>query len=99
MAARVQYDEEQLADFCRRNHIRKLSFFGSILRDDFSPESDIDVLVEFLPGRTPGFAFFEMQEELSKLLDRRVDLNTAADLSRYYRDDVLAEAEPQYVEA
>lgn len=70
--------------------------FGSILRDDFSPDSDIDVLVEFQPDHTPGLAFFSMQEELSALLGRAVDLNTPRCLSRYFRDDVLREAEVVY---
>jgi len=86
---------EKIAEFCRRHHIRKLSLFGSVVRDDFGPESDVDVLVEF----EPGLAFFAMQRELSELLDRAVDLNTPECLSRYYRDEVLAEAEAQYVEA
>ena len=90
---------EKIAEFCRRHHIRKLSLFGSVVRDDFGPESDVDVLVEFEPGHTPGLAFFAMQRELSELLDRAVDLNTPECLSRYYRDEVLAEAEAQYVEA
>jgi len=90
---------EKIAEFCRRHHIRKLSLFGSVVRDDFGPESDVDVLVEFEPGHTPGLAFFAMQRELSELLGRRVDLNTPECLSRYYRDEVLAEAEAQYVEA
>ena len=90
---------EKIAEFCRRHHIRKLSLFGSVVRDDFGPESDVDVLVEFEPAHTPGLAFFAMQRELSELLDRAVDLNTPECLSRYYRDEVLAEAEAQYVEA
>ena len=90
---------EKIAEFCRRHHIRKLSLFGSVVRDDFGPESDVDVLVEFEPGHTPGLAFFAMQRELSELLGRAVDLNTPECLSRYYRDEVLAEAEAQYVEA
>ena len=87
---------QQIADFCRRHHIRKLALFGSILRPDFRPDSDIDVLVDFEPDCVPGLAFFTMQEELSVLLGRKVDLNTPADLSRYYRDKVLDEAETLY---
>jgi predicted nucleotidyltransferase len=86
----LQIDSESLADFCRRNHIRRLALFGSVLRDDFSPRSDIDVLVEFDPGRVPGFAFFRLQDELSRLLGRTVDLETAQFLSRRFRDNVLA---------
>jgi len=97
--AKISIPREQIAEFCRRHHIRKLSLFGSVLRNDFRPDSDVDVLVEFEPGKTPGLAFFAMQDELSELFGRPVDLNTPAWLSRYFRDDVLAEAEPMYVEA
>jgi len=88
----------EIAEFCRRNHIRRLSLFGSVLRDDFGPESDIDVLVEFEPGQVPGFlALYDMEQELSALAGgRTVDLRTAEDLSRYFRDDVVAHAEVQY---
>ena len=73
---RIRVPRKKLAAFCRRNHIRKLAFFGSVLRDDFGPESDVDVLVEFEPGKTPGFAFVNMAEELEKILGRDVDLMT-----------------------
>ena len=99
MSARISIDRERIADFCRRHHIAKLSLFGSVLRDDFAPESDVDVLVEFEPGHVPGLAFFGMEEELSRMLGHKVDLNTPNFLSRYFRDEVLAEAEEQYVEA
>ena len=91
-------DKEKTTDFCRRNHIRKLSLFGSVLRDDFGPESDIDVLVEFEAGHVPGFfRLFDMEEELSSLLGgRKVDLRTPEDLSRYFRDEVLAQSWVQY---
>ncbi|MBL7223855.1 MAG: nucleotidyltransferase family protein [Candidatus Brocadiae bacterium] len=95
----VQFSQDQIAGFCRAHHIRRLALFGSILRDDFRPDSDVDVLVEFEPGHTPGLAFFAIQRELSEMLGRRVDLNTPACLSPYYRDEVLAEAETQYVAA
>jgi len=89
----VPIPRDRIADFCRRHGIARLSLFGSILRDDFGPESDIDVLVEFLPDRTPGlFAFAGMQMELSDLLRRQVDLRTPADLSRYFRAQVVHEA-------
>ncbi|AFZ12457.1 DNA polymerase beta domain protein region [Crinalium epipsammum PCC 9333] len=78
--------------FCQRHHIQRLSLFGSVLRDDFSPQSDIDVLVEFELGKTPGLAIVRMQDELSYLFGRVVDLRTPADLSRYFRDFVLQEA-------
>jgi hypothetical protein len=91
--------DEDLAELCRRHHIRRLAFFGSVLREDFRPDSDVDVLVEFETGRTPGFAFFGIQEELSRLLGRKVDLNTPGFLSPYYRDEVLREAQDVYVAA
>lgn len=94
--ARIAIPAELLADFCRRHHIRKLSLFGSVLRDDFRPDSDVDVLVEFEPDHVPGLAFFGMQDELSEILGRRVDLNTAGFLSPYFRDEVLAEADTLY---
>jgi uncharacterized protein len=97
--AKLPISREKIAEFCRRHHIRKLSLFGSVLRDDFRPDSDVDVLVEFEPGKTPGLAFFAMQDELAELLGRKVDLNTPICLSRYFRDEVLAEAEAVYVEA
>ena len=95
--ARIAFDRATIADFCRRHHIRKLALFGSVLRHDFSDDSDVDVLVEFDPEHIPGLAFFAMQRELSELLGRKVDLNTPNFLSRYFRDQVLAEAEVQYV--
>ena len=95
---KVDLPKEKIADFCRRHHIRKLAVFGSALREDFRPDSDLDVLVEFDPGHTPGLAFFGMEQELSELLGRKVDLNTPQFLSPYFRDKVLAEAEVQYAE-
>jgi len=95
---KVDLPKKIIADFCRRHHIRKLSVFGSALRADFRPDSDLDVLVEFEPGHTPGLAFFGMEEELAELLGRKVDLNTPQFLSPYFRDQVLAEAEVQYAE-
>ena len=96
---RIHLPHEAIAEFCRRNGVRRLSIFGSAIRDDFTPGSDVDVLVEFQPGRTPGFALVDLQDELSALLGRRVDLNTPGGLSRYFRDQVLREAEPVYVAA
>ena len=95
--ARVELPRDKIAEFCRQHHIRKLAFFGSILREDFGPGSDIDVLVEFEPGHAPGLAFFAMERELSELLGQKVDLNTPQFLSRYFRERVLAEAEALYV--
>jgi predicted nucleotidyltransferase len=92
-----EYDSEQLSSLCRINGIRRLALFGSVLRDDFRADSDVDVLVEFLPGRTPGLHFFTIQNELQKLFGRRVDLNTPEDLSPGFRDRVRASAEALYV--
>ena len=91
---------EKISDFCKRHHIRKLAVFGSALRDDFGPESDMDVLVDFMPGYVPGFfGLFDMEEELSVLFGgRKTDLRTPQDLSRYFRDEVVATAEVQYVQ-
>ncbi|MBI3076095.1 MAG: nucleotidyltransferase family protein [Deltaproteobacteria bacterium] len=88
--------KDKIAEFCRRNHIRRLFFFGSVLRDDFRPESDVDVLVEFDPGHVPGLAFFAMERELSEILGRKVDLNTPGFLSPHFRKEALATAELQY---
>jgi predicted nucleotidyltransferase len=89
-----------IEEFCRRHHIKKLSIFGSYLREDFGPESDIDFLVEFDPAHIPGLIEFAgMEIELSELLGgQKVDLRTPQELSRYFREDVLAEAEVQYAE-
>jgi uncharacterized protein len=93
---RFSIPRDAFADFCRRHHIRKLSLFGSVLRDDFRSDSDVDVLVEFEPSKAPGLNFFQMQRELSALFNRPVDLHTRASLSRYFRDEVMAEAQVQY---
>ena len=97
MSVKISLDREEIAEFCRRHHIRRLSLFGSVLRDDFGPDSDVDVLVEFETGHVPGLAFFDMEAELSQILGRKVDLSTLQFLSRYFRDEVLNEAEEQYV--
>lgn len=99
MSPRIPIDRQKIADFCRRHHIRRLALFGSVLREDFGPESDVDILVEFEPEHVPGLAFIAMEVELSEILGRKVDLNTPGFLSRYVRDTVLAEAEAQYVKA
>lgn len=96
MPIHIAIDKEKIAAFCKENHICRLALFGSVLREDFGSDSDVDVLVEFEPGRVPGLAFFRMQEEISGIIGRKVDLNTAEDLSKYFRDEVLAEAEVQY---
>ncbi len=95
----LEFSSETLAAICRRHAVRRLSAFGSVLRDDFLTSSDLDLLVEFEPGRTPGFGFFRLQEELTGLFGRRVDLNTRASLSPYFRDRVLFEARDLYVAA
>jgi len=94
----IEIRKDAIARFCKRNHIRKLAFFGSILRDDFGADSDIDVLVEFESGKVPGFfGIARMERELSELLGgRKVDIRTAGDLSKYFRDKVVAGAETQY---
>lgn len=95
--SQVHLPKDKIADFCRRHHICKLAVFGSVLHGDARPDSDLDVLVEFEPGHVPGLAFFGMEQELSELLGRKVDLNTPQFLSPYFRDEVLLEAEVQYV--
>jgi predicted nucleotidyltransferase len=97
--AKIDLPQAEIEAFCRKHHIRRLVLFGSVLRDDFTDDSDVDVLVEFEPGHVPGLAFFRMQRELSALLGRQVDLNTAGFLSPNFRDEVLAEAEDHYVAA
>jgi uncharacterized protein len=99
MTARIEIPMEEIAAFSRRNRIRKLALFGSVLRDDFTPDSDVDVLVEFEPGTRVGLRFFALEQELSELLGRKVDLNTPGFLSKYFRDQVIAEAEVAYVAA
>lgn len=98
MNGKLVIDKEQVASFCRRHYIVRLAIFGSALREDFGPDSDVDVLVDFEPGHTPGFfGLFDMEEELSSLLaGRKVDLRTPEDLSRFFRDRVVAQAEVQY---
>jgi predicted nucleotidyltransferase len=97
MSDRLQVDKQRIADFCRRHGIRRLSLFGSVLREDFGPESDVDVLVEFAPETHVGLlGLAAMELELGEMLGRRVDLRTPPELSRYFRDRVLAEAQVQY---
>ena len=93
---RIDIPTERISEFCRANRIRRLALFGSVLRDDFGPDSDVDVLVEFEPEARVGLRFFELEQELSEILGRKVDLNTPGFLSRHFRDEVLAEAEDQY---
>ena len=100
MMAKIELHKEQIASFCRERHIRRLAVFGSALRSDFRPDSDIDLLVEFEPDHIPGlFGIARMERELSALLGgRKVDLRTLEDLSRYFRQRVLEEAEVQYAQ-
>src|SRR5216683_1352652 len=99
MRLQVPLDREKLACFCRRHRIRKLAFFGSVLRDDFRPNSDVDVLVEFEPGCAPGFAIVDIEEELSQMVGgRRVDLVSEKYLNPRLRRNVLASAEVQYAQ-
>ena len=92
----IDIPQERIRSFCREHHIRQLSLFGSVLRNDFSVESDVDMLVEFEPGHIPGLAFFSMQRELSELVGRQVDLNTASDLDPSFRGAVMDEAQVVY---
>lgn len=96
MGAKLNLDRESIAEFCRLRRIARLGLFGSAIRDDFQAESDVDVFVEFEPGSAPGLEFFTMQEELSRLFGRPVDLNTPGFLSPEIRDRVIAEAEILY---
>lgn len=88
--------ENLIREFCRRHHVKRLALFGSVLREDFRSNSDVDVLVEFESGFTPGLSFFDMEAELSSIFGRRVDLNTPNFLSRYFRQEVLREAEVMF---
>lgn len=96
----ILVDRERLAAFCRQHHISRLAFYGSVLRDDFHPKSDIDVLVEFEKAHVPGlFGIARLERELSAILGKRkVDLRTPEDLSRYFRKDVIKEAKIQYAQ-
>lgn len=100
MDERVSISQGALRAFCREHGIRRLSLFGSVLRDDFGPDSDIDVLVEFEPDRIPGLlGIASLESQMSELFDgKKVDLRTPEDLSRYFRQDVLNTAEVQYAQ-
>jgi len=99
MAIQLPLPTQQLADFCRRNAIRKLALFGSVLRNDFRPDSDVDVLVEFEPTAHIGWELIDIQDELTKLFDQEVDLHTPLSLSPHFRDDVIAAAQVLYERA
>ena len=95
----IEFPKEEIEEFCKKHSIRKLSLFGSALRDDFTPESDLDILVEFDPAHIPGLIRLAgMELELGEILGRKVDMRTAQDLSRYFREDVLNSAVVQYAE-
>lgn len=96
---RFSIPKDRLAEFCCKHHITRLALFGSVLRDDFRPDSDIDVLVEFEPGHVPGFGIIDIENELSRLLGRKVDLRTPNDLSRYFREQVVREARVEYADS
>ena len=97
MAVQILIDKEKIAEFCRRHYIVKLSLFGSVTTDEFRDDSDVDVLVEYAEGHVPDFfTLFDQQDELAVMFGRRVDLQTPAGLSRYFRDDVLRNADVQY---
>ncbi|MDI6751706.1 MAG: nucleotidyltransferase family protein [bacterium] len=94
---KINLSTQEIAEFCQKNNIRKLSVFGSVLRDDFGPESDVDVLVEFGPGEVVGFfRLASMELELSEILGHKVDLRTPAELSRYFRKEVINQSKVQY---
>ena len=93
----IDIPKDKLEEFCKKYHIRKLSLFGSVLRDDFSTESDVDFLVEFEEGKTQGFGIVRMERELSAMISRTADLRTPKELSHYFRQNVLSGALPIYV--
>jgi uncharacterized protein len=96
----IAIPEGYLREFCERNHIRRLSLFGSVLTERFRPESDVDILVEFEPGHAPGyFGLAGIEIELSEKLGRRVDVRTPRELSQYFREKVVASASVQYERA
>jgi len=95
----IEVDVDAVSLFCRDRAIRRLALFGSVTRAGFTPASDVDVLVEYLPGHHPGLMLFRHQDELAARLGRTVDLHTPASLSRYFRDEVLAGALPIYEQA
>ena len=97
MSLHIRVDQEEIAEFCQRHHIRRLAFFGSVLRDDFRADSDVDVLVEFEPEYRLGlFDLMRMQQEFSEMIGREADFRTPEDLGRYMRDRVINESEVQY---
>lgn len=99
VSKKINIPKEKIEGFCRRHHIMSLSFFGSVLREDFREASDVDVLVEFEPGHVPGLIRLSgMELELSDIIGHKVDLRTPEDLSRYFRQEVVESAEVQYAQ-
>ena len=99
MGTKISIDRQKITEFCHRHHIRKLALFGSVLRDDFRLDSDVDVLVEFEPKHTPGFIRLSgIELELSAIFGRKADVRTPAELSRYFRQEVLESAQVQYAQ-
>ncbi len=96
MSPKIHFNKIKIDELCRRHHIVRLAFFGSVLRDDFRPDSDVDILVEFYPEHIPGLAFFRIELELSELLGRKVDLQTPNFLSPLIRNKILQESLVQY---
>ena len=92
VSSRISIPADAVGDFCLRHHVRRLALFGSVLRDDFTDHSDVDVLIEYEPGHVPGFEFVAHQDALSEMLGRLVDLNTAGCLNPAYRDEVVRES-------
>ena len=96
MSLQVEVPRTEIEQICERYHIVRLAVFGSATREDFGPDSDVDFLVEFEAGHTPGLGFARLQRELSGILGRQVDLHTRRSLSRYFRDEVLQQSEVVY---
>ncbi len=92
MSIAIDIPKAEIAAFCQRHHIRRLALFGSVLRDDFGPDSDVDVLVEFKPGHIPGWDIVAMEDELSNILGRPVDLRTPEELSQHWRQRIIDSA-------
>jgi hypothetical protein len=98
MTLHIDIPHDRIATFCQQHHVRKLALFGSVLGDDFRPDSDVDVLVDFEPEHVPGlFGLARMERELTAIIGRKVDLRTPSELSRYFRQAVVAQAQVQYV--
>jgi predicted nucleotidyltransferase len=95
---KIQFNNQLIKEFCQKNYVRRLALFGSVLRKDFNPESDVDILIEFAPGHKPDFFMFvQMEEQLSRILGgRKVDLVTQKSLNRRIRNKILDEAETLY---